>query len=141
MRKPEVVSTPNGVVKSINTIAPWHLKDLLDLYDVMGTTTHCARAILCINASIRAKGWTLLDYENEINNIGLGSHSVTHTISLFNGNLAKHGPQLINISPAPHLGIPPALHLAISQTGRPKRSTAPLTPAAVEAQARAHIHL
>lgn len=127
--------------KPINTVAPWQLHQFLDLYDQPGNLTQCSRAILCINASVGQAGWTLQDYETEINNVGLGAHSVTHTISLFNGNYTGPGHQLINISPAPHLGIPPALHLAISQTGRPKRSTAPLTPAAVEAQARAHIHL
>ena len=123
----------NRPTQLIDTVAPWQLRQLLDLYDQRGTSTLCVRAILCINASVSERGWTVQDYQDEINNVGLGSHSVSHTISLFNGNYTGHGHQLINISGASHL--------AISQTGRPKRGPAPLTPAAVEAQARAHIHL
>ncbi|MFM2349818.1 MAG: hypothetical protein RIR04_784, partial [Pseudomonadota bacterium] len=88
---------------TINTISPWHLEHVLDLYSVANSVTHCDRAIVCISASIpgvnKSIGWTLADYERHINSWS-GNHHVSHTISLVAQGVGGVLANLINIHSA-----------------------------------------
>ena len=61
------------------TIAPWHLSGVLDQYGHQNS--NCAKAILCIRATITTQGWTLKDYATAINDPKF-PHTVTHTVRL-----------------------------------------------------------
>ena len=67
------------------TVAPWHLRDVLDKYSQKNSETACSKAILCINTNVATQGWTLNDYAAVINDPTF-SHTITHTVRLAVGN-------------------------------------------------------
>ncbi len=87
------ISYPGG-----NTVAPGHLREVLDKYGAAPIESHCTKAILCISTTPAGPCWNIADYEQVINAGGLGGHNVTHTISLIKGGTPRT--QLININSA-----------------------------------------
>jgi energy-coupling factor transporter ATP-binding protein EcfA2 len=87
---------------SYNSVAPWDLVRLLDLYD-QNDEYRCSRAILCISTTVKTRYWTADDYATTVNNGSVVNHAISQCIFLGPKpetvvNCSKH----IQLDAAPH---------------------------------------